>query len=106
MRVHVYPHRGPNTTAHIVGERSGLLKLAKTLEAAARGAVGTETVELYSGDGHKYEVLVTKDVTEQEWQDLDLPSAKNANPEVLESIKSYKELKKEMQKRLETTDCI
>jgi len=106
MRVHFYPHKGPKTTAHIVGEKSGLLKLSKALEQAARGAVGTETVELYSGDGHSYEVVITKDVSEQEWQTLDLPSAKNANPEILESIKSYKELKKEMQKRLETTDCV
>lgn len=96
MRVHLYPHKGPNTTAHIVGEKSGLLKLAKTLEAAARGAVGTETVELYSSDGHKYEVLITRDVTEHEWQNLDLPSAKNADPSKLESIKTYNEIKKQV----------
>ena len=65
MRVHFYPHKGPKTTAHIVGEKSGLLKLSKALEQAARGAVGTETVELYSGDGHSYEVVITKDVSKK-----------------------------------------
>ena len=106
MRVHVYPHKGPKSTGYIVGEKSGLLKLAKTLEQAARGAVGTERVTLYSSDGHEYEIVVTKEVTETEWQTMELPQNKKADPSKLQSIKDYKELKEELRKRLETTDCI
>jgi len=98
MRVHVYPHKGPKTTGYIVGEKSGLLKLAKALEAAARGAVGTETVKLYSSDGHEYEMIVTKDVTEAEWQQMELPMDKNADPSRLDSIQTLNKIKKEVLK--------
>lgn len=94
MRVHVYPHKGPKTTGYIVGEKSGLLRLAKALEQAARGAVGTEKITLYSSDGHEYDMLVTRDVSETEWQQMELPFDKNADPAKLESIKTYNEIKK------------
>lgn len=94
MRVHVYPHKGPKTTGYIVGEKSGLLRLAKALEQAARGAVGTEKITLYSSDGHEYDMLVTRDVSETEWQQMELPFDKNADPTKLESIKTYNEIKK------------
>jgi hypothetical protein len=106
MRVHVYPHKGPKTTGYIVGEKSGLLKLAKSLEAAARGAVGTERLSLYSSDGHEYEMIITRDVTENEWQNIELPNSKNADPSKLESVTTYNDIRKEMEKRIETTDCV
>lgn len=96
MRVHVYSHKGPMSTGYILGEKSGLLKLAKTLEQAARGAVGTEKVTLYSSDGHEYEMIVTRDVSETEWQQLELPLDKKADPSRLESIQTYNKIRREV----------
>ncbi len=96
MRVHLYPHKGPKTNAYILGEKQGLLKLAKSIEAAANGFLGTETVKLYSSDGHEYELLITRDVAEQEWQDIPLPHKKESDPEKIDSIKTYKSLKQEL----------
>ena len=76
------------------------MKLAKALEKAARGAVGTENVTLYSSDGHEYEMVVTKEVTETEWQTMELPQDKKADPSKLESIKTYNEIKKEVLEKI------
>lgn len=95
-RVHLHSHKEPQGCGHIVGDPAGLLALAKTLEKAARGLVGIESVKLYSSDGHAYEILVVADVSEQEWQDMPLPYDKKSDPSQLVSIKSYAEIKQQV----------
>lgn len=92
-RVHFYPHKEPNGTAYIVAERRGLRTLAKKLEQAADGAVGLETLTLYGSDGHPYTLMVVTDITEDEWQNMPLPAAKNSDPSKLEIVKVYNDLK-------------
>jgi len=96
-RVHLYTHKGPNGRAYIVGERRGLRDLARALDNAVNGAVGLETITLYSSDGHPYELMVVTDVTEQEWQDAAVPYDRKANPSQFESVKIYDDLKESLE---------
>ena len=92
-RVHLYPHKGPNSTGYIVAERRGLRALAKKLEQAADGAVGFETITLYGSDGHPYSLMIVTDISEDEWQNLPLPADKRSDPTQLEIVKVYNDLK-------------
>jgi hypothetical protein len=92
-RVHLYPHKEPNGTGYIVAERKGLRDLAKKLLQAADGAVGLETLTLHGSDGHPYNLMIITDVTEEEWQNMPLPKDKNSDPESLEIVKVYNNLK-------------
>lgn len=98
-RVHIHSHKEPNGRAYIVGERSGLRSLAKALEKAANGAVGMETITLYSSDGHPYELMIVTDITEQEWQNTEVPYKRNSDPSQFESVKIYDSLKSEIIKQ-------
>ena len=69
---------------------------AAELQVIERSSLGTETVKLYSSDGHEYELLITREVAEQEWQDMPLPHKKESNPEKITSIQTYQSLKKEL----------
>jgi hypothetical protein len=88
----MYPNTGPKTRAYIIGEKQALLALSDTLKKAAMGVVGTDSITLYANDGHEYEVYVTKDLTESEWQIL-------TKPENLSSIQVFAELKAEIAQR-------
>ena len=94
-RLHVYNARGPRDTAYIVADRSGLRQLAEALKNAANSAVGMETIKLFAADGHEYEVMITCDVAEEEWQTTDLPYTKSQIPRV-RSINDYLAVKKEL----------
>ena len=91
-RIHLYPHRGPNSRGYIVAERSALRSLARHLEDVATGVVGFDKVRCYSSDGHEYELVLVCDVSEEEWQNLPIPSDTNSDPEKLSIIKTYNEL--------------
>ncbi len=91
-RVHLYPHKEPNGIGYIVAERNGLRALAKKLIQAAEGAVGLETITLYSSDGHPYKLMIVTDISEEEWQNLPLPKEKNSDPACLEIVKVYNDL--------------
>ncbi len=91
-RLHIYPNVGPKTRAYIIGEKQALLALSETLKKAAMGIVGTDSVTVYANDGHEYDVYVTKDLTEAEWQVL-------TKPENLSSIQVFAELKAEIDQR-------
>jgi hypothetical protein len=88
----MYPNTGPKTRAYIIGEKQALLALSDTLKKAAMGVVGTDSITLYANDGHEYEVYVTKDLTESEWQIL-------TKPENLSSIQVFAGLKAEIAQR-------
>ena len=87
-RLHLYPHKEPQGTAYIVGERKALKELARALDRAASSPVGTDTVTLYGSDGHPYTVLITKDISEEEWQDI-------TQPEKLSAVQFWEEVKQE-----------
>lgn len=89
----MHNHTEPNGTAYIIGERQALRTLGESLIKASKSVLGLENVELYTSDGHKYELVITCDVSENEWQNLPVPYNKKHNPEVLEIVQSYKELK-------------
>jgi len=89
-RLHLYPHTEPQGTAYVVGERKALRELARALDRAASSPIGTDTVTLYSSDGHPYTVFVTKEVSEEEWQNL-------TDPKQLSAVRAWEEVKQECQ---------
>ena len=95
-RLHVYNARGPRDTAYIVADRAGLRQLAEALKNAANSAVGMETIKLFAADGHEYEVMITCDITEEEWQATELPYAVKAQVPSVRSITDYLAVKKEL----------
>lgn len=88
-RLHLYPSKGPKTQAFIVGERKALLALSEKLKLVAQGLVGIDELTLYSNDGHEFQIVITNQVSEDEWQNL-------KKPEELDIIKTYNEIKSEM----------
>ena len=95
-RLHVYNARGPRDTAYIVADRSGLRQLAEALKNAANSAVGMETIKLFAADGHEYEVMITCDIAEEEWQTTELPYAEKSQVPSVRSINDYLAVKKEL----------
>jgi len=93
-RIHLYSHTGPGTRGYIVAERSALRSLARHLEDAARGIVGFDTVRYYGSDGHEYELVIVCDVSEDEWQNLPIPSDNTSDPSKLTVVKTFDELKR------------
>lgn len=92
-RLHLYPHRGPQSRAYIVAEPGALRALAEAADNAARGVLGFETIKFYSSDGHEYELALVCDVTEDEWQGLPVPSDQNSDPGKLAIVQIFDELK-------------
>jgi hypothetical protein len=95
-RLHVYNAQGPRDTAYIVADRPGLRQLAEALKNAANSAVGMETLKLFAADGHEYEIMITCDITEEEWQAAELPYAVKSQVPSVRSITDYLAVKKEL----------
>lgn len=91
-RLHIQIHNEPNGRAIIVGERAALRALGTALTKASNSVLGLEQVELYTSDGHKYEVLITCDATEEEWQKLPVPYDKTHDLSRLEVVKMLDEI--------------
>jgi hypothetical protein len=91
-RLHIYQPKETKGRGYIIGERSAMLALADALKRAATGVIGTETINLYTSDGHDYEIMITKSVEEEEWQNFP------KDPSGLESIKIYNEVKQSLNK--------
>ena len=92
-RLHMHNHNEPNGRAYIIGERHSLRQLGETLIKASQSGLGLETVDMYTSDGHKYQILVTREISEDEWQNIPLPYDKKHDPSVLEIVKTYDEIK-------------
>lgn len=90
-RLHIHTHKGPNDTAYIVGEKSALRALSDALKEAANGVVGLEKVTLYTSDGHSYDIVISSDVAEEEWQAIKPSYDKSSDPTTLKSIELYTE---------------
>ena len=91
-RLHIYPSKDIKDRAVIAGERAALRELAQALLQAAESSAGFQTVNLYKGNGHEYEILLTKNIQESEWQDMP------QQPDKLDFISEYDSLKKSLQK--------
>lgn len=96
-RLHMHNHNEPNGRAYIVGERQALKNLGEALIKASKSVLGLENIELYTSDGHKYEILITCDVSEEEWQNLPVPYNKKHDPTTLEIVRTYNEFKDSVQ---------
>ena len=92
-RLHLYPHTGPQSRAYLVAEPGALRALAQAADDAARGVLGFETIKFYSSDGHEYELAIVCDVSEEEWQELPVPSDKKSDPSRLSIVKTFDSLK-------------
>lgn len=91
-RLHMHNHDEPNGRAFIVGEKIALRTLGEALIKASNSIIGLENIELYTSDGHKYKILITCDVSENEWQSMPVPYDKNHNPQSLDIVKTYDEI--------------
>jgi len=91
-RLHIYPHSGPTESAYIVGEPAALLHLSEALRKAAIGAVGLEVINSYTSDGHEYQIVISSDVQETEWQSTVPSYQQDSTAENFSSIKIYHEV--------------
>jgi len=92
-RLHMHNHNEPNGRAYIIGERKALRELGEALVKASKSVIGMETIHMYTSDGHRYELMIACDVSEEEWQELPVPYSKKHNPSELSIVKTYDEIK-------------
>jgi len=89
----MHNHTEPNGRAYIVGEKQALKALGEALIKTSKSVIGLDTIELYTSDGHKYEIIITCDISEEEWQELPVPYNKKHNPENLQIVESFNQIK-------------
>lgn len=88
-RLHMHNHSGPGGQAYILGDRAGLKALGESLIKASRSVLGLEDIELYTSDGHRYTLVVTCALSEEEWQNLPPPHSSTHKPDSIEIIQEY-----------------
>ncbi len=93
-RLQMYPPTGPKETGYIVADRAGLRQLAQALKNAADNLAGVDLITLYGADGHAYELLITCDATDEEWNAIG-PNYQRLTPRV-QSIQDFQEIRQEM----------
>lgn len=96
-RLHIYPPTGPKDNAYLIADRSALKSLSQAINNASNSAAGFEIIKFYSSDGHEYNLIITSDVEENEWQSITSHYRKEQAP-VISTIQNYMELKEELQK--------
>ena len=89
-RLKLKPNTGTRGRAYIVADAAALRTLAQACELAARGAVGIEICTLYAADGHPYEIFITREATEDEWQ-------QDQEADAIESVAMYDSVKQQYQ---------
>ena len=89
-RLKLKPNTGTRGRAYIVADAAALRTLAQACELAARGAVGIEICTLYAADGHPYEIFITREVTEDEWQ-------QDQEADAMASVAMYDSVKQQYQ---------
>jgi len=91
-RLEIYPSKDTKDRAVIVGERQALKELAYALVRAANDATGFHSVNLYKGNGHDYEIFITRNVEESEWQNMPKQSTD------IISVQAYDDVRSELNK--------
>jgi len=91
-RLEIYPSDDVKGRAVIVGERQALKELAYALIRAATDATGFHSVNLYKGNGHDYEIFVTRNIEESEWQNMPKQSTD------IISVHAYDDIRSELNK--------
>jgi len=91
-RLEIYPSKEIKGRAVIAGEKAALKELAYSILQAADNPTGFQTLNLYKGNGHDYEILITKNIKEQEWQSMPNESSN------IEFIKEFDDLRKDLMK--------
>lgn len=94
-RLQIYPSKDTKDRAVIVGEKQALKALAQTILQAADSPSGFQSITLFKGNGHDYQILVTKNIDEEEWQDMPVES------DNISSIKLYDEIRTSLNKNKE-----
>jgi len=89
-RLEIYASKDTKDRAVIIGEKNALRELGNALLQAANTVSGWKSVNLYKGNGHDYEIFVTKNIDEEEWQNI--PDC----PEKLSFINDFDNLKKSL----------
>lgn len=92
-RLEIYSSTDIKSRTVILGEKSSLRELGLALIRAADNAAGFESIILYKANGHDYEIFITKNVEESEWQDMP------ATPDKIVFISQYDELKNKLTKK-------
>jgi len=87
-RLEIYPSKETKDRAVIVGEKAALRALATAIMKAADNPAGFHSIDLFKSNGHNYEILITKNISELEWQNLP------TDPNELHFIKDFEDLKK------------
>lgn len=64
-RLHIYSTNEPDGQCYVVGDKSALLQLAKSLQHAANNEVDFK--KYYSGDGHRYTVIAVRESDDEVW---------------------------------------
>jgi hypothetical protein len=94
-RLQIYPSKDTKDRAVIVGEKQALKALAQTILQAADSPSGFQSITLFKGNGHDYQILVTKNIDEEEWQNMPTES------DNIDSIKLYDEIRSSLNKNKE-----
>lgn len=89
-RLEIYPSKDVKDRSVIIGERRALRELGQALIRASENAAGFESITLYKGNGHGYEIFITKNVDESEWQSIP------EDPNNINFIYEYDRLKKQL----------
>lgn len=97
-RLQIYPPSGPKQSGYIVADRTALRGLAEAVKSATTSAFGFETIRLYSADGHEYELVITSDVDEQEWQDMEVNYTAEKSLRV-KTLQNYLDLKQSLSQK-------
>lgn len=95
-RLHMQNHKEPNGRAFIVGEKAALRAVGEALIKASKSMLGLERLEVYTSDGHRYELLITSEVSEDEWQELPVPYNNKHdlnNLSIVQNVEQFKSTK-------------
>jgi len=94
-RIKIYTGKDVKDRTVIAGEPNALRALAKTLINTANSPSRFDAIRLYEGTGHDFEIVVTSDITEDEWQNM--PN----KADELGSVKVYDDLRTSLNKNKE-----
>ena len=87
-RIKIYTGKDIKDRTVIAGEPNALRALAKTLINTANSPSGFDAIRLYEGTGHDFEIVVTSDITEDEWQNMPAKSSDLACIQIYDDLRT------------------